>query len=130
MNQKLVVRYLDGRVLKGHSRDFFPNKTHFHLQPVDGTDPLTVTVSDLKGVFTVRSFEGDPENRSRRHDVEQPGLGKKIKVTFKDGEVVIGYTSGYSANRPTFFVFPADPDSNTERILVITAASTSVEFLE
>jgi hypothetical protein len=84
-------------------------------------------VADLKGVFTVRTFEGDPDNRSRR-DVERAGLGRKIKVTFKDGEVVVGYTSGYSPDRSAFFVFPADPDNNTERIFVVTDATQSVEF--
>jgi hypothetical protein len=125
----MVVHYQDGTILKGHSTDFFPNKAQFHLRPIDGTDAQLISVADLKGVFTVRTFEGDPENRSRR-DIDRAGLGRKIKVTIKDGEVVIGYTSGYSPNRPAFFVFPADPDSNTERIFVVTAATTSVEFLE
>ena len=127
MNQKIVLHYQDGTILKGHSNDFFPNKTHFHLLPADGDDSVTVAVAELKGVFTVRSFEGDPENRSRQ-DVERTGLGRKIRVTFKDGEVVNGYTSGYSPDRPAFFVFPADPQSNTERIFVVTAATGSVEF--
>jgi len=127
MNQKIVLHYQDGKILKGHSNDFFPNKTHFHLLPADGGDPITVEVAELKGVFTVRSFEGDPENRSRQ-DVDRAGLGRKIRVTFKDGEVVNGYTSGYSPDRPAFFVFPADPESNTERIFVVTAATGSVEF--
>jgi hypothetical protein len=41
---------------------------------------------------------------------------------------VNGYTSGYSPDRPAFFVFPADPQSNTERIFVVTAATGHVEF--
>ncbi|MDF1597210.1 MAG: hypothetical protein P1T08_14115 [Acidimicrobiia bacterium] len=127
MNQKLVIHYQDGTILKGNSNDFFPNKAQFHLRPVDGSEARLVKVADLKGVFTVRTFEGDPDNRSRR-DVERAGLGRKIKVTFKDGEVVVGYTSGYSPDRPAFFVFPADPDSNTERIFVVTDATQSVEF--
>lgn len=128
MNQKIVLHYQDGSIVKGQSNDFFPNKAQFHLQPADGTERRVVNVADLKGVFTVRTFEGDPENRSRQ-DVDRAGLGRKIKVTFKDGEVVVGYTSGYSPNRPAFFVFPADPNSNTERIFVVAAATDSVEFL-
>lgn len=129
MNQKLVVRYQDGSVLKGFSRDFFPNKTVFHLRPIEGGDPVPVNIADLKGVFTVRSFDGDPDNRSRRQDVEQAGLGRRIRVHFKDGEVVVGYTSGYSPDRAAFFVFPADPADNTERILVVTAAIEKAEFI-
>jgi len=129
MNQKIVVRYQDGTILKGNSRDFFPNKSQFHLRPSDGGEMIVVNVADLKGVFTVRSFEGNPEQRSRRQDVEQSGLGRRIKVVFNDGEVVVGYTSGYSPDRPGFFVFPADPDDNTERIFVVAAATSSIEFL-
>jgi hypothetical protein len=128
MNQKMVVHYQDGTILKGHSTDFFPNKDRFHIHPVDGSDARVVQLSELKGVFTVRTFDGNPESRSR-DDAERTGLGRKIRVTFKDGEVVVGYTSGYSPNRPAFFVFPADPDSNTERIFAITAATESVEFI-
>lgn len=128
MNQKIVVRYQDGTLLKGHSSDFFPNKAQFHLMPIDGGEARVINVADLKGVFSVHTFEGNPEKRSR-NDVERTGLGRKIKVTFRDGEVVHGYTSGYSPDRPAFFVFPADPESNTERIFVVTSATTSVEFV-
>jgi hypothetical protein len=60
--------------------------------------------------------------------MERPGLGKRIQVKFKDGEVLIGYTSGYSPDRTGFFVFPSDPDSNNEKVFVMTAATANVSF--
>jgi hypothetical protein len=50
-------------------------------------------------------------------------------VIFKDGEVLVGTTTGYDASRPGFFLFPADEKSNNERIFVVTAAVKTVRFL-
>lgn len=128
MNQNIVARFQDGKVLKGTSADFFPNRDQFHLRPTDGGDVETVDIKDLKGVFFVNSFDGDAENRGRS-DVDRVGLGRKIQVDFKDGETLIGYTSGYSPGRKAFFVFPADPDSNNERAFIVTESTLKVAFL-
>lgn len=61
--------------------------------------------------------------------MERTGLGKKIQVDFKDGEILVGYSQGFTPNRPGFFVFPADPESNNDRIFVFTAATKAVCFL-
>jgi len=86
-----------------------------------------IKVADLKGVFFVKTFEGNPA-RHERTDLERAGMGKRIQVNFKDGEVLIGYTSGYSPGRVGFFVFPADRESHTEKIFVVTDATTNVTF--
>ena len=128
MNQNIVARYQDGQILKGTTADFFPNRDEFHVVPVGGGEVTTVAIADLKGVFFVKTFDGNPEYRDRQ-DVEQVGLGRKIKVAFKDGETLVGYTSGYSPGRKAFFVFPADPDSNNERTFVVTASTLNVAFI-
>ena len=128
MNQNIVARYQDGKVLKGTSADFFPNRDQFHLRSFDGGEVEEVRVKDLKGVFFVNSFDGDPQNRGRS-DVDRAGLGRKIQVDFKDGETLIGYTSGYSPGRKAFFVFPADPDSNSERVFVVAESTQKVTFV-
>ena len=60
---RTVVRYADGRVLKGYSWDCDPKKPSFHLVAAEdragaGTE---VWVKDLKAVFFVRSFEANPQ---------------------------------------------------------------------
>ena len=56
--------------------------------------------------------------------------GKKIEVTFKDGEVLVGTTMGYDAQRPGFFLFPADDTTNNTRTFVVAAAAVkNVRFL-
>ena len=65
---KVVARYTDGRMVKGMTHDFFPNKDRFHI--VTDNNPLNkpaeVTLKDLKAVFMVRNFLGDPGYRERK----------------------------------------------------------------
>jgi hypothetical protein len=95
----------------------------------EGTsESLEVQVGDLKGVFFVKSFAGNPGAQSKT-DGERAGMGKKIQVDFSDGETLIGYTSGYTPARAGFFVFPIDPDDNNEKVYVVTASTTAVNFI-
>ena len=128
MQNMVVVHFLDGHLVKGFTSDFFPNKPAFHVEPADAGDSTEVQVDALKGVFFVKSFEGNPVEHHRR-DVERTGLGRKIQVHFKDGETLVGYTSGYSPGRAAFFVFPSDPQDNNEKVFVVTAATDEVAFV-
>jgi len=124
----VVVHYADGIILKGKTGDFFPNKNVFHLQEQNNDEMKPVCMQDLKAVYFVKSFEGNARY-TEKNDVIRPGFGKKIRVQFKDGEVQNGYTQGYAPDRPGFLVFPCDPDSNNERIFVISAATEKVQFV-
>ncbi len=130
---KIVVRYQDGRLLKGSTVDFFPNKETFHVVLADaqaGAKPVEVFVRDLKAVFFVKDFVGNSAyNDNKEFTQSKPVVGRKIKVTFKDNEVLTGTTQGYQPGRPGFYVVPADPNSNIERFYVVTAATQDVSFL-
>ena len=126
--QRMVVRFVDGRVKKGTSGNFKPNCTEFHIRPREGGPPEEVRVAELKAVFFVNDFDGDPDNRGRS-DADRAGLGKKVRVEFADGETLIGYTAGYSPGRAAFWVHPADPNSNNDRCYVVTGSTTAVTFL-
>ncbi|MBJ6752129.1 DUF6982 domain-containing protein [Geomonas anaerohicana] len=128
MIAKIVVRYADGRVVKGTTEDLAANKMLFHLTEAETGKRYEVNVDQLKAIFFVKSFEGNHEYQERL-DVDRVGLGKKIKVCFKDGETLVGYTQGFSPARATFIVFPCDPDSNNEKVFVVTAAADKVEFV-
>jgi hypothetical protein len=133
IQNKIVIRYLDGRLEKGTTTDFFPNKDLFHLAPMGvqtGSKPLEICISDLKAIFFVRDFGGNPDYNDRKEfDPGKPVVGRKIKVIFKDGELMVGTTQGYQPNRPGFFVVPADEKSNNERCFVVTASTKEVVFL-
>lgn len=129
---KIVARYADGRTIKGTTVDFFPTKDLFHVNVTDGNGPRLVEVSlkDLKALFFVKDFAGRPDRRKvNEFDPSKPVLGRKLKVVFKDGEVLVGTTTGYQPGRPGFFLVPADADSNTERCYVVTASTQDVSFL-
>jgi hypothetical protein len=128
MQNKVVVHMADGALLKGTTADFFPNKATFHLQEEGAGESHSIDVASLKAVYFVKSFAGRSDYREKP-DVERAGCGRKIKISFNDGEIQFGYTQGYAPNRAGFFVFPADPESNNDRIYVITAATGKVELL-
>jgi hypothetical protein len=128
MQNTVVVHFPGGTLLKGVTNNFFPNKDRFHLTDNDTGEVREIPLTGLKAVFFVKGFEGDPSYWERT-DMERTGLGKKIQVDFKDGEILVGYSQGFTPNRPGFFVFPADPESNNDRIFVFTAATKAVCFL-
>ncbi len=126
---KVVVRYSDGRVMKGSAQDFFPNRDRFHLFPVDKSsgEAIEVFMKGLKAIFVVRDFIGEPlyDERKRYIGGEKPS-GQKVEVTFIDGEVLVGSTLGYDMRWQGFFVFPADPQSNNIRVFVVSSAVKKV----
>ena len=129
---KIVVRYADGKIMKGFTQDFFPNKDRFHLIPADkplgGT--IEVLVKQLKAVFVVRDFLGNPQYVERKRYIEgEDPFGVKMEVTFTDGEVMVGSTLSYNAKRPGFFLLPADPKSNNIRVFVVSTAVKKVRQL-
>ena len=133
MQNKIVIRYQDGRVLKGVSVDFMPNKDHFHLVPFDtppDAKPQDIHARDLKAVFFVKDYSGNAQYQDKKEfPPDKPSAGRKIKVVFKDGELLVGTTQGYQPDRPGFFVFPADAQSNNDRCYVIAAAAKEVSFM-
>jgi hypothetical protein len=129
---KVVARFADGRMVKGMTADFFPNKESFHVSvPTgDGMESMEIRTMDLKALFFVKDFGGDPDYRERKaFDPQRPTAGRRIRVVFQDGEVMVGTTTGYQPGRPGFFLEPADARSNNERCYVVTAAATEIGFL-
>ncbi len=127
---RVVARFADGRVLKGTTQDFFPNRPSFHLVPQEGGKPLEVRCKELKAVFIVKDFAGDPARQDVRGFVERPGQapqGKKLAVRFRDGELLCGYSMSYLPDRSGFFMLPADTGCNNLRVYVVTAAAAEIK---
>ena len=129
---KIVARYRDGRVRKGYTENFFPDKPKFHLRPLDAADPgksEEVTLGELKAVFFVRDFSGDRVYKERKTLMEgEKTQGRVVEVTFVDGEMLVGTTMGYDPRRPGYFIFPIDPKSNNLKIFVVSAAVRSSRY--
>jgi len=131
--QNLVVaRYQDGKIIKGTTYDFGPQKKGFHVVPVgeEGKKVSEVLFSDLKAVFFVKSLEGKqdhPLTKDISEEKAEPGIQMKVKITFLDGETLLGTTQGYTLDREGFFIVPLEEDGNNLRIFVISKAVKEVD---
>jgi len=129
---KVVMRYADGRIVKGFTSDFAPNKTFFHISPLESaaTDKgIEISVKELKAIFFVKDFTGDASyDENKQFSGTQPP-GRKVEVTFFDNEVLVGVTLGYDPSRIGFFLTPADPQSNNLRVFVVSSAMSKFRYL-
>jgi uncharacterized protein DUF6982 len=84
---KLMVACLDGRRLKGYVFNFSPLRERFRLFP-DANSPLEAgtdfELADLKALFFVKDFAGNPHYKEQYNPNGE--RGRKLEVTFKDGE--------------------------------------------
>jgi hypothetical protein len=124
---KVIARYIDGRLLKGTTVDFFPTRKLFHLETSEG-DLHDVHLANLKAVFFVKSFDGNPDYQERRGFFTTHTQGKKVLVEFEDGETLFGYTLSYSSLGIGFFVFPGDPESNNIKIFIVNGSTKRVKL--
>lgn len=133
IQNKVVVRYADNRLQKGATVNFSPDREIFHLGPPELTNagnPTAVRIADLKAIFFVKDFNGNPYFEERKHfDPGKAVFGRKVKVVFQDGELLVGSTTSYRRDRPGFFIIPADPESNIERCFVVVRATKEVQFI-
>lgn len=125
MQNKVVLHFLNGEIVKGTTLNFFREEKLFHIIDRETERDRMVDPRTLKGVFFVKSFDGNPEYRER-HDVDRAGLGKKVRVSFKDGECLVGYTTEVSGERLGFFLFVPDVSSNNEKVFVMKVATRTI----
>jgi len=117
-------------MVKGYTQNFFPNRPVFHVLPMDSastTKSVEIRVSELKAMFFVRDFMGNKDYDERK--LLNPGekvQGRLVEVTFMDGEVLVGSTTGYDPKRPGFFFFPVDPKSNNIKAYILSSAIRGV----
>jgi hypothetical protein len=127
--QKVVARYCDGRLLRGYTNDFSPGRAHLHLRSSATTGPaIFVPLSQLKALFFVREFAGDPTYVEAKQ-FTNGAAGRKIEVTFGDGEVLVGTTLNFRPDGAGFFVHPADPRSNNLRVYVTHTSIRYIRFI-
>ncbi len=128
---KAVIAYLDGHRLKGYIYNFSAMKDSFRL--FSEADPLQdrgahVELRDLKAVFFVKDLSGSPEYKETVF-AGSPKSGRKLEITFSDGETLVGTTDAYNPQKFGFFIFPTDPKSNNLRIFVVNKNVSRTKFL-
>lgn len=118
---KVVARYLNGTLLKGYTYDFGPSRRSFHVfvDKQASSPPIPVSVAELKALFSVRDFAGNPRYSERKTvPAYSSVLGQAVEVRFCDGEVLIGFAARMPADEQGFFLVPADPASNNLKAFV------------
>ena len=131
MLNKVVIAYLDGRRSRGCVYDFSPLKDTFRLVSEGSSTQQKgpeVAIKELKAIFFVKEFRGDSKYKES-NKVEDGKPGRKIEVTFSDGEKVAGTTQAYNPKTKGFFLFPGDAKSNSLRIFVVNWNVRDVKFL-
>ena len=112
----VVAKYRDGRMIKGVTYNFGSEKKAFHVIPVseekeEGTRKgVEVVIPELKAIFFMKSLEGRKGPRTlegllEKEEEEEQASAMKVKVTFQDGETLIGMTHGYSREKQGFLSF-------------------------
>jgi hypothetical protein len=128
---RIVAHYRGGQTIKGFTQHFLAVSGSLNVSPAPDASAsarVTVPFKTLKAIFFVRDHEGSPGYQEKK-TLDSPPRGRKISVTFTDGEELVGTTVNYLRSAPGFFVHPADPKSNNERVFVVAQAVRDVKFL-
>ncbi len=91
-----------------------------------------IPMSEIKAVFFVRSFEGNPERAERKVFRSRPRLaGLWVRMTFKDSEVLEGLLPNNLVEIDPLGYLVTSPDvySNNLRMFVPRTALTEMEII-
>lgn len=136
--EKVVIRFNNGRVLKGYLKEFFQDSPAILFEEAGKKEFYAISVRELKAIFFVKTFEGKNGYKEKKKYGERKQAGKKIFVKFKDGESFVGYLSGdmpwdkgFFLSKPDdkrtgFFIVPADEESNNEKAYIIKSSVKDV----
>ena len=130
---KIVVKFKDGKIVKGWTTDFGLNKEIFHLHPLEeyGKNILEIETTSLKAVFFVKDYKGNTNYKKVRtfgNSTKGIPSQRKMIIIFKDGENFYGTAHSYNPERKGFFVYPIDPKDNNHRVFVVNPAVNSVKL--
>jgi hypothetical protein len=129
--KRVVIRKLDKRLIKGF---LDPNGyLASELEVLDREGRLVhILMSEIKGVFFVRDFEGNRDRAERKIFRSRPRLaGLWVRMTFKDSEVLEALLPNnlLEVDPLGYLVTPPDVYSNNLRIFIPRTALTEMEVL-
>jgi hypothetical protein len=113
---RVVVHTVEGQVKRGVLQDAELDAVVLGLASQPGADPEIVQTDKVKAIFFMLA-PGEPP---------PPTEGKRVRVTFRDGRQIAGFSPRYTDAGAGFFMIPADTKTNTGRIWVYRSAVKSV----
>jgi hypothetical protein len=142
--RKVVVKLCSGEVMKGYAiapgvgvadpfYDLKQNsKAALTVRLLDSNASEEIPLIDVKAVFFVRSFRGDPKRKGLRFYTNGPAVGTIwAEIRFTDNEVIEATieNSIHHLMGDGFLFHPSDGASNNELIYVNKAAIASYRVL-
>lgn len=131
---KLVIKYQDGKIIKGWIDNFNPKRDTVLIHPLKEyslEETIEISLNELKAIFFVKDFIGNSTfQKAKTFDNYPPDTPtqRHIIIHFKDGEKLYGTSYSYNPNKSGFFVYPIDSMDNNIRIFVFKDATEEVEF--
>ena len=113
---RVVVHPVEGQAKRGLLSDADLAAPVLGLSPQPGAEPEVLGTDRVKAIF----FMLAPGETPPRPE------GKRVRVTFRDGRQVAGFSPDYSEDGVGFFIIPAELRTNTGRIWIYRAAVKSV----
>lgn len=113
---RVVLHTVEGQVMRGVLQDPDLLAAAVALSPQPSAPPEPVAADRLRAIFFMLSpGEKAPDP-----------AGLKVRVTFRDGRQVAGFSRDYDPEAPGFFMVPAESRTNTARIWVYRSAVRQV----
>jgi hypothetical protein len=113
---RVILHTMEGQVKRGAVKDAQLGAPQLTLTLANG-GAETLTRDRVKALF----FMLAPGSRPPATE------GKKVRVTFKDGRQVAGFSKDHAAQAAGFFVVPADNRTNTEKIFIFRHAVQKID---
>jgi hypothetical protein len=136
--EKTVLRFNDGRLLKGYLKGFAPDLDEVRLEEAVTNRIWPVPMEEMKAIFFVRSFEGDRAYKEKKAYGVSKSKGQKVFVKFRDGESLLGFLEGdlpwdkgFFLSRQDkglkgFFLLPVDEEANNIKVFVVSSSVVDV----
>lgn len=117
--RKIVLHYADGTVGAGFSEGFPDGVGTFRIETLEGR-VLEVDLATLKAAFFVKTFSGnrDYERPEDTDELRERTQGRFVRVSFKDGEILVGEVSREADLARGFFLKVLDPNDNNVMVYV------------
>jgi len=93
----------------------------FRIRRLESDTFEEISARDIKAIFYVNCFEGDPEHKPLNFHTRAPIVhGIWMRLQFRDGEIMEGivHNSTRYLVDPGFFMVPTDPGSNNKLVYV------------
>ncbi|MDA8099237.1 MAG: hypothetical protein M0042_06395 [Nitrospiraceae bacterium] len=137
--EKIILRFVDGKMMKGFVSDLKLAEDHLFIED-ETRQQLKVRLKELKAIFFVKRFEGNPSYQEKKIFAGTHPTMKRVLVMFKDGENITGFIDGAipwkkgffleTMQEKGFYLLPVDQDSNNQKILVVATAVRDVAMID